>query len=212
MGRSKILELANITADQIKEMVTTMDCKSLPEEVVEYMRLMEKARDWHYQMKSRLYVVKHLKAEYFMQKGEELTDYYARQVYDNAINYYYADRRIRKEAWRNMLAEKYMLAGQLCFDRNEYAEYRKQMEGVERMMRLNEKDDEGIDAKLLDRRPHVYVVTSEELGIPHVSRTALGKLIDGYDIRENERAKIKREAGVSPRRLLEVQDAEVVND
>jgi hypothetical protein len=191
-------------------MITTTDCKSLPEEMVDYMHLMEKARDWHYQMKSRLYVVKHLKTEYYLQRGVELSDYYARQVYDNAINYYYADRQIRKESWRNMLAEKYTLAAQLCFEKNDFAEYRKQLEGVERMMRLNEKEEDVTDPKLLDRRPHIYLVTSHELGVPAVSRSALAKLIDGYDIREAQKMQIKREAGVIERRLLEVQDAEVM--
>ena len=105
-GRTKI-EVMDITADQIRELATTMDCKTLPTEILEYIGLMEKARDWHYQMKSRLFVVKHLKLQYYAKTKEELSDYLARQIYDNAMNYYYADRTIRNDSWRNMLAEKY---------------------------------------------------------------------------------------------------------
>src|SRR5665648_495832 len=97
------MEGKNITADQIKGMVTRRDCKSLPSEMVECLRYRERARDWHYKMKSRLYVGRHLQTEYYAKNEEELSDYLARQIYDNAMNYYYADRTIRKDSWRNML-------------------------------------------------------------------------------------------------------------
>lgn len=213
MARNKVDVMA-LTADQIKEMALTMDCKSLPTEVVEYIGLMEKARDWHYQLKSRLYVIKHLKLEYFAKNREELSDYHARQIYDNAINYYYADRTIRKEAWRNMLAEKYQVCAQLCFDRNDFEGHRKYLEAIERVMRLNEKEEDTVDPRLLDRRVFIYVVSGKELGIPEVDRQELARLIDNYDIREHQKVKIKREAGSLPRKLLdqmEVQDAQVVN-
>lgn len=212
MARTK-MEVMNITVDQLKEMATTMDCKSLPTEIVEYLGLMEKARDWHYQMKSRLFVTRHLKMEYFAKYREPLSDYQARQIYDNAMNYYYADRTIRKESWRNMLAEKYLLSAQLCFDRNDFDGHRKSLEAVERVMRLAEKDDEGTDPKLLDRRTFVYVVSGKELGVPEVDRHELGRLIDGYDIKESMKVKVKREAGSLPRKLfenVEVEDAEEV--
>jgi len=213
MARLK-MEVMNITADQIKEMVTTMDCKSLPTEMVEYLGYMEKARDWHYKMKSRLYVVRHLQTEYYAKNEEELSDYLARQIYDNAMNYYYADRTIRKDSWRNMLAEKYLISAQLCFDNSDYEGNRKCLEAVERVMRLNEKDDEGVDPKLLDRRTFVYVVSGKDLGVPEVDRNELAKLIDTYDIKESMKVKVKREAGSLPRRLFEnaeVEDIEPVN-
>jgi DNA-binding ferritin-like protein len=211
-GRKKF-EVMDITADQIRELATTMDCKTLPSEILEYIGLMEKARDWHYQMKSRLYVVKHLKLEYYAKTQEELSDYLARQIYDNAINYYYADRTIRKESWRNMLAEKYLISAQLCFQKGDYEGHRKFLESVERVMRLNEKDDDGTDPKLLDRRTFVYVVSGKELGVPEVDRHELARIIDGYDIRESMKVKVKREAGSLPRKLfdrMEVEDAQEV--
>ncbi len=205
MARAKI-EVMDITAEQIREMAATMDCKSLPPEIIEYLGLMEKARDWHYQMKSRLYVVKQLKLAHYAKNGEELSDYLARQVYDNAMNYYYADRKIRKESWRNMLAEKYLLSAQLCFDKDDLDGQRKFLEAVERVMRLNEKDDGSVDPKLLDKRTFVYVVSGKELGVPEVDRKELAKLIDGYDIRESLKVRVKREAGVLPRKLFDNMD------
>ncbi len=214
MARNK-MEIMNISVEQIKELATTMDCKSLPTEMIEYISLMEKARDWHYQMKSRLYVVKHLKLEYYSKYGEELSDYIARQIFDNAINYYYADRTIRKESWRNMLAEKYMMIAQLCFAKGDYDGQRKSLEAVERVMRLNEKDEEGVDPKLLDRRAFVYVVSGKELGVPEVDRHELARIIDTYDIKEAQKTKVKREAGSLPRKLFEqvaeVEDVEAEN-
>jgi hypothetical protein len=208
MANSMRFELMDITADQIKEMALTMDCKTLPSEVVEYIGLMEKARDWHYQMKSRLAVIKHLKTEYFAKFKEELSDYHARMIYENAMNYYYADRIMRKESWRNMLAERYMLAGQLCYNKNDMEGYRKFMEAVERIMGLDERDDDIIDHQLLDRRTFVYIVSGKELGIPEVDRNELAQIIDGYDIRENMKVKVKREAGVLPRKLFDQMDVE----
>lgn len=207
MTRSKI-DVLSLNDIQIRELTTTMDCKSLPSEVTEYISLMEKARDWHYQMKSRLYCVKQLKAVYWSAHMEELSDYLARQIYDNAINYFYANCAIRKESWRNMLAEKYMMAAQLCLDKNDMEGYRKFLNDVERIKKLNEKDDEGVDPKLLDRRTFVYIVSGKDLGIPTVDRGALARIIDGYDIREHQKVKVKRDAGVLPRRLFEESEIE----
>jgi DNA-binding ferritin-like protein len=208
-------DVMKITVEQLREMATTMDCKSLPPELVEYMGYMEKARDWHYQMKSRLFVTKHLKLEYLAKNNETLSDYLARQIYDNAMNYYYADRTIRKESWRNMLAEKYQIAAQLCFDKNDLEGHRKFLEAVERVMRLNEADEDNIDPKLLDRRPFVYVVSGKDLGIPEVDRWELARQIDTYDIKESMKVRLKREAGSLPRKLfdqMEVEDVDTIND
>jgi hypothetical protein len=131
------------------------------------------------------------------------------------MNYYYADRTIRKEAWRNMLAEKYQIGAQLCLDRNDFEGHRKYMEAVERVLRLNEKDEDTVDPRLLDRRVFIYIVSGKELGIPEVNRTELARLIDTYDIREAQKVRIKREAGSLPRKLLdqmEVEDAVVVSE
>lgn len=205
MARTKF-DIMALNDVQIRELASTMDCKSLPTEVTEYISLMEKARDWHYQMKSRLFCVKQLKAVYWATHHEELSDYLARQIYDNAINYFYANSTIRKESWRNMLAEKYLMAAQLCFDKGDLEGYRKCLNDVERIKKLNEKDEEGIDPKLLDRRTFVYVVSGKDLGIPQVDRTELAKIIDGYDIREHQKVRVKREAGVLPRKLFDEQD------
>jgi CRISPR/Cas system CSM-associated protein Csm2 small subunit len=200
---NKKFDLLSLNEQQIREITMTMDCKSLPTEVVEYMSLMEKARDWHYQMKSRVYCLRQLKAHYFVRFGETLADYSARQIYENALNYFYTDRNIRKESWRNILAEKYMLAAQICFEKNDLEGYRKFLNSVERIKRLNEKDDEGIDPKLLDRRVFVYFVSGKEIGIPEVDRTELGRMIDSYDINESLKVKVKREAGTLPRKLFD---------
>ena len=209
--RSKI-DISTLTEAQIREIVTTTDCNSLPTEVIDYISLMEKARDWHYQSKSRMFVVKQLKAEYFTKFRENLTDYMAFQIYDNAMNYYYADRTIRKESWRNMLAEKYQISAQLCFEKGDLEGQRKFLESVERIMRLNEKDEEAIDPKLLDRRTFVYVLSGKELGIPEIDRKDLARQIDTYDIRENLKVKIKREAGVLPRKLFDNVEVEDVHE
>lgn len=206
MAKSKTTDIENITVEQLKEMATTMDCKTLPTEIIEYLGMMEKARDWHYQMKSKLFVIRQLQFEYQRKNQEKLSDYLARQIYDNAMNYYYADRTIRKESWRNMLAEKYLMISQLCFDKDDYDGYRKSLEAVERIMKLSENDNEGVDSKLLDRRTFVYVVNSKELGVPDIDRHELGRLIDGYDIREFQKIRVKREAGSLPRKLFENMD------
>jgi len=211
MAGTKV-EVMNITVEQLRELATTMDCKSLPREVVDYLGYMEKARDWHYQMKSRLFVTKHLKLEYYAKNGEELSDYYARQIYDNAMNYYYADRSIRKESWRNMLAEKYQVAAQLCFEKKDMDGHRKFLEAVERVMRLGEKDDDAIDPKLLDRRAFVYIVSGKELGVPEVDRNELARQIDTYDIKESAKVRLKREAGSLPRKLFENMEVEDIDE
>ena len=203
-------DMFSLTEYQIREMATTMDSETLPSEVVEYLKMMEQARDWFYQMKSRKYCIQQTQTQYFLRTGNKLSDYYAQQIFENAINYFYADRKIRKESWRNIIAEKYLLAAQLCFDQNDLAGYRKFLNDVERLKRLNEKDDEGVDPKLLDRRVMVYVLSGKELGVPEVDRNELARMIDSYEINETMKIRIKRDAGSLPRKLfdLEIEDIE----
>jgi len=201
MGRK--IDILALTESQIREMATTMDCKSLPQEVLDYLGLMEKARDWHYQMKSRLYCVRNLQVAYYAKFKEELSDFRARQIYDDSMNYFYSDRDIRKESWRNMLAERYFTGAQICYDKNDMDGYRRFLNDVERIKKLSENDDEGVDPRLLDRRTFVYIISGKDLGIPEVDRNELARMIDGYDIKESMKVKIKREAGSLPRKLFE---------
>ena len=85
-----------------------------PQEIVDYLDLMDKIRGMHLRIDrygGKDAIVNHL------MKVEGLSRYLANKAYNQAMEYFYADNDISKEAWRNIIAtngEKYFPGADAC--------------------------------------------------------------------------------------------------
>ena len=101
------LDLENIDINQITQILSTGDLDTLPPEERAYYELMEMVRGLRARMRyngkviTKAGIIKLLKSEIY-----GLSDWMARQVYSDSINFFYAQENIRPEAFANLYAEK----------------------------------------------------------------------------------------------------------
>lgn len=101
------IDFERIDLSQITRMLSTGDLEALPEAERAYYELMEMVRGLRARMKyngkviTKAGIIKLLKSDIY-----GLSDWMARQVYADSINFFYTDENIRPEAFANLYAEK----------------------------------------------------------------------------------------------------------
>lgn len=197
------IDVADIDLNTIYQFIDRGDRADVPKPIVAYMAYMEKVRCMDQRRESygnRDMVVKHLI------KVNGLSSYLANRIYDDAIEYFYSDRNISRDAHRNRLAEMMMknisLATAAAKDAKDVIAINKSILDVAKVLKLDEPDP----IKLDDTTPDPWIIYStdaEQLGLPKVNRSKLAKQIDAIpDISEKKREHIKREAGVLPVKIF----------
>lgn len=199
------ITINDITLGDIEEFIDTGDIKKAPDYVVEYLLLMEKI----YGMIRRIdiygndeSIIKHLRLT------QNLSDYKARKMLNETREYFYANNKLTKDAWRGIYGE---IADQMInFARQEVrtpadakmvvdmaVKTAKEIRGV------NEPEKEELPEEMFKAPFVVYTMNPEDLGLPKANRTKLAQIIDEYpDLTEKEKARIKSEAQALPLKVF----------
>ncbi|MBP1593022.1 MAG: hypothetical protein H6Q12_40 [Bacteroidetes bacterium] len=135
----------------------------------------------------------------------------AREMYQEAINLFYADDTIENAAHRNLLYEELNKAALVVLktarnskDIEIYGNIKMQAFKIKQLDRPDEKKIELPKAKPLK----LYALDSKAVGLESVDRNILAAQIDAIpDINENERKRLKREA-----RIVDIDIIEMIDD
>lgn len=166
-----------------------------------YMRAMERVYLMHQRIDkygSRDAIVGHL------EKFEGLSYYLANKLYNQTIEYFYADSEISKEAWMLKIAEgqekDINVARNIAEDVNELAKISGMWKNLRETIEKAFPDGDSQMDELLQRPIKVYTQTPEDVGIPSVNRRELSAWIDENlgDVSEIVKERIKIEAGILP--------------
>lgn len=197
------IDVSEIDLNTIYQFIDRGDRADAPKPIIVYLSYMEKIRCMDQRRESygnRDMVVKHLI------KVNKLSPYLANRLYDDAVEYFYSDRNISRDAHRNRLAEMMMknisLATAAAKDAKDVIAINKSILDVAKVLKLDEPDP----IKLDESTPEPWVIftaDAETLGLPKVNRSTIAKQIDAIpDISEKKREHIKREAGVLPVKIF----------
>ena len=196
-------EIMGIELDLLREWVDNGRKDTLPEEMVEYLSQLEVVRGFHLQNMTRSNIVRILTQEpYGLSKWE------AQQRYNDAINFFYIQEDIKVEAWANVYAEKMEQMARALLqvmdmeDMRAYEQYRKYLESAMEM-RAKYAKEEGLPEEVYKKPFKVYTLDITELGIPAPDRSQLMRDIDSFAIEEEDKIRVKREAGVLPPKIYE---------
>lgn len=205
------IELADIY-----EFMETGNPDNAPEEIVEYLELLNKVYGMTLRIDkfgSKEMVVRHLMVAEKL-GGVSLSKYKASQIYNEAIEYFYNDKAVSKTAWRNFYAsimDKAINFAQLTQKDPGDAKKIVDMAKVAAETRGAFDDEiEEIPEELMRTPFIIYSCDAEFLGLPKVDRNALSAQIDGYkELSEKEKIHIKREAQILPIKIFpnEQEDA-----
>lgn len=197
-----------VDSHQIERILQTGDLGSLTPAEREYFELMELVRGLNARMMlpggnrivTKAGIIKILKSDVY-----GLSDWMARRVYSDALNFFYAVDDVRPRAWANLYAERLDKLGSLAASMGKLKEAKSYFVEAAKLRGCYEEQSAEIPQELLNAAPVVlYTPDAESMGAPKVDRKELEAFIDSLpDIPEISRRRVKEDAGIRQRNLLE---------
>lgn len=208
------IDFEAIDSHQIERILRTGDLESLTPAERDYFELMEMVRGLNARMMlpggnrlvTKAGIIKLLKSDVY-----GLSDWMARRVYADALNFYYAVDDVRPRAWANLYAERFDKLGNLAASTGKLKEAKGYFVEAAKLRGCYEKQDTEIPKELLDAAPVVlYTPDAESMGAPKADRKELEAFIDSLpDIPEISRRRVKEDAGIVRRNLVERMVADI---
>lgn len=198
------IALKDIQLEDIYEFRDHGNWADAPSEVVQTLDMMDKVRGLYLRGKqygTRDGILNHL------EKVEGLSNYMACKYYDMAMEYFYCDRQISKQAHRYRIAEKLEKLAELGMavvkDVSDIAKVAKIYTDAAKVLLLDQADADPFPEELLARPFKMYSIDAAFVGLPEISRNDLKKQILAYEgLSEKEQNLAMREALILPPKLF----------
>jgi len=198
------ISIDQVDLADIYEFMERGSVNNAPIHIVEYLELLDKVRSMGLRIDkygSKEAIVKHLMV------ADGLSRYKAGQIYDESIEYFYSDKKISKQAWRNLYADKADKALHFAMlqmrDVSDASKVVKMAQEISILRGVKEAEKEELPEEIFRPPFVVYATDPEMLGLPKANRNVIADLIDSLpEITEKERIQIKREAQILPIKIF----------
>lgn len=201
------INFEEIDSRQIERILSTGNLESLTPEERDYFDLMEMVRGLRARMMfpggkrivTKAGIIKLLKSDAY-----GLSDWMARRIYADALNFFYSEENVRPRAWANLYAERYEKWADLAASMGKLKEAKSMLHEAAKLRGCYDEATPEIPQELLDAAPvTIYTADPESLGAPRADRKEIDAFIDSIpDIPELSRQRIKEDAGIRKRNLL----------
>ena len=200
------IDFDRIDPAAIERLLDHGDFSMLTPEEQEYYKFMDMVRGFRARMlmpggkkvTTKAGIIKVLKTAY------GLSDWMARRIYDDAINFFYAKDSVTPRAWANLYAEKLEKMADLAFSSGRIKEGRALLNDAEKLRGCFEEAAPEIPQELLEPKTAIiYTADASTLGAPSADRKELEAFIDAIpDLPELVRDRVKEDAGIKRKDLL----------
>ena len=134
----------------------------------------------------------------------------AREMYNEAINLFFADDSVENNAHRNMMYDNLQKAAQVVLmnahSSKDMEVYGKLMIQAAKIKQLDKPDPQK-RKEVNDKPIKIYMLDTQAVGIPQVNRQLIAEQIDSIpDIPEPEKVRLKRDAQVIDVDIIEMLD------
>lgn len=201
------IDFEAMDSHQIERILKTGDLDSLTPAEREYFNLMELVRGLRARMLlpggnrivTKAGIIKILKSDAY-----GLSDWMARRVYSDALNFFYSVDDVTPRAWANIYAERLDNFANLAASLGKLKEAKSYITEAAKLRGCYDDQAPEIPQELLDAAPMViYTADAESMGAPKADRKQLEEFIDSIpDIPEISRRRVKEDAGIKKRNLL----------
>lgn len=193
-------KVRQLSVEDIMEFRDFGDMSKAPEDVLFYVKEMEKVRGMHLRLKdfgSRDAIINHLI------KFDGYSHYLAAKLHDETMEYFYGDRALSKKAYRNILADLMYkgitTAMVLAKDARELVAAIKEIKSLSQVLGLDKDDAQEFPPELLSKPIKLYTSNAESLGMAPIDRYELGRVIDDLPtLTEAQKQMAKRDAMLLP--------------
>ncbi|MDE5786176.1 MAG: hypothetical protein K2H98_06540 [Duncaniella sp.] len=201
------IDFESIDRFQIERILSTGSLDSLTPAERDYYDLMELVRGLRARMMfpggrkivTKAGIIKLLKSEQY-----GLSDWMARQIYTDALNFFYSEDGVRPRAWANLYAEKLEKWADLAASSGNLKSAANLIERAAKLRGCFDEPAPEIPEELLNHSPiEIYTTDAESMGAPKADRAEVDRFIDSIpDIPVIHRQRIKEDAGIKKRNLL----------
>ena len=140
--------------------------------------------------------------EFFTKPPFNLKHQRAKEMYDEAVNLFYLDRKVEKRALRNKYAEQLEDAALMVRDTattpKDFDIYNKLLMNAAKIQELDRPDPEKLPASIYSKPIRVVTLDTADVGLPPINRLELGRTIDDLDIPASEKTRLRRDAMLEP--------------
>lgn len=173
------IDFDNMDLNQIQRIYSSGSLSELTAAEQVYYSLMEKVRGLRARMKFNDKLVTKAGIIRNLKEADGLTDYQARRVYADALNFFYDTEEVRPKAWANLYAEKCENFANMLFTMGKPKEALRYLKMAAELRGCFKEQDNEIPKELLDQSPTViYTTKSSDLGTPDPDRKRVEEFID----------------------------------
>lgn len=191
-----MVNLDDFSYEKVLHFIETGAQGDLPDELIDYIRLLELIRSMYDRYQSISSIV-----NFLQQKPFGLSEYVAKKRFNEAINLFYADNDIKKQTWRNVYASRLDRAADLALKAStcvaDLEIYKKIIDAAARMRQLDLQDEQELPPELFDKPFKIYTLDPEKIGRKRADRNLLAQQIDSLAIPEKEKDKAKSDAMIT---------------
>lgn len=213
---SNIKVPAKIELSDIYDFIDSGNPNNAPQEIIDYLDALEKVRSMSRRPKqfaTKEHILSHL------EKVNNLSRYLANRIYDHAVEYFYLDSHVSKQALRNKYAEEQdediALARLAAKSIDDLEKVRRMRESAYKFRNLDQPDANDFPEGVFDKPWKLYTTDPEKVGIPKADRRMIAKFIDELpELTELEKEILQMEAGKLPFKafLSPVEDPRYVDN
>lgn len=202
-----------IDVSKISRILTTGDLDCLTSAEREYFSFMEMVRGLRARMMhpggrkvvTKAGIIKLLKSTY------NLSDWMARRIYDDTINFFYSDNSVTPVAWSNLYAEKLEKMADMAFATGHFRDGRALLADAAKLRGCFDESAPEIPEELLQQKSAIiYTADATTLGAPAADRDEVNEFIDSIpDVPRMTVDRVKEDAGIAKKNLLKrmIEDA-----
>ncbi len=179
--------------DQVLAFINSGARGKLRPDLVEYISVLELIRGMHLRYENRNAII-----SFLQQPPYNFSEFIAVSRYTDALNLFYLNNDIKKQAWRNIYAEKLDRAADLVLKTATCAKdldiYKNIILSARDMRQLHLPDVNDIPPELFQKPTKLYSLDPELIGKKRANRQILAKHIDSLKIPETEKLRLKSDA------------------
>ena len=134
----------------------------------------------------------------------------ASEMYDEAINLFYADRQVEKKALRIKKAEFLEDLARTAFERAETAKDIEIAANIEmkaaHLRGLDQPDPEKLPAEAFRKPIRIFSLDAPDISLPALNRNDIAKQIDALEIPESDKSRLRKDARIETIELEQYLD------
>jgi len=184
------IDLTKVDYELLQQAVSSGKSNALSPELNEYLDMLDIARSMYAKYKSKRAIVNTLMAPVY-----GYSRYQANIIFNDSMNFFYANNEIKKEAWRNFYADRCDELALLAIEKDEFENARRLIKDAATYRSLFDKEKDELPTEMYRRSLIIYTMDPQDVGIQRESRSKLAEFIDSLDdITKQEKDKLKRDA------------------